>query len=75
MLTSLGVSYVLAGHSERRVIFGEDDAAVNKKVRVIGSFEGGALFCSKFCSHKAVRLMVQAPPWSSGPQHPGCLYI
>jgi hypothetical protein len=33
MLSSLGVSYVLAGHSERRVVFGESDADVNAKVR------------------------------------------
>lgn len=37
MLSSLGVSYVLAGHSERRVLWGESDEEVNKKV----SGEGG----------------------------------
>ena len=39
MLSSLGCSYVLAGHSERRVIFKEDDALINKKVLAI--LEGG----------------------------------
>ncbi len=32
MLTTLGCRYVILGHSERRRLFGEDDAAVNKKV-------------------------------------------
>jgi triosephosphate isomerase len=35
MLKALQVSYVIAGHSERRQLFGEDDATVNKKVRAI----------------------------------------
>jgi len=33
MLTKLGCSYVLAGHSERRQYHGEDDALVNAKVK------------------------------------------
>ena len=33
MLKSTGVKAVLAGHSERRSIFGEDDDTINKKVR------------------------------------------
>lgn len=33
MLSSLGCSYVLAGHSERRVLWGESDEEINKKVR------------------------------------------
>jgi triosephosphate isomerase len=32
MLAALGCRYVILGHSERRRLFGEDDAAVNKKV-------------------------------------------
>ena len=32
MLADLGVRYVLVGHSERRRIFGDDDAAVNRKL-------------------------------------------
>src|SRR3954452_23478119 len=32
MLAKLGCRYVLAGHSERREIHGEDDALVNRKV-------------------------------------------
>jgi len=35
MLSSLGTSFVLAGHSERRVLFKEDDDFVNKKVQAI----------------------------------------
>lgn len=32
MLLSVGCSHVLLGHSERRHVFGEDDAYINKKV-------------------------------------------
>jgi len=33
MLAALGVTYVILGHSERRTLFGETDAIVNRKVR------------------------------------------
>lgn len=33
MLKDLGVKYVIIGHSERRSLFGESDADVNKKMR------------------------------------------
>lgn len=33
MLTSIGVKYVIIGHSERRMYFGETDETVNKRVR------------------------------------------
>jgi triosephosphate isomerase (TIM) len=35
MLARLDVTYVIAGHSERRALFGESDAVVNAKVRAI----------------------------------------
>lgn len=35
MLSKLSVSYVIAGHSERRQVFGETDEDVNKKVKAI----------------------------------------
>ena len=35
MLAKLDVRYVIAGHSERRELFGETDEIVNQKVRVI----------------------------------------
>ena len=41
MVKSLGVKYVLAGHSERRTLFKDNDAAINKKVLKI--IEGGMI--------------------------------
>ena len=35
MLAKLDVAYVIAGHSERRELFGETDETVNQKVRAI----------------------------------------
>src|SRR5207248_3432005 len=35
MLLKLNVSYVIAGHSERRELFGETDDWVNRKVKAI----------------------------------------
>jgi len=32
MLLSVGCTYVLLGHSERRHVFGEDDTLINKEV-------------------------------------------
>ncbi|HEX4872016.1 MAG TPA: triose-phosphate isomerase [Nevskiaceae bacterium] len=34
MLVELGVSHVLVGHSERRALYGEDDARVARKVQI-----------------------------------------
>lgn len=35
MLSSLRVSYVVVGHSERRQLFAEDDAMINRKVKAV----------------------------------------
>jgi len=35
MLKSVGVQYVIIGHSERRQLFGETDETVNKKIRAV----------------------------------------
>jgi triosephosphate isomerase (TIM) len=45
MLFKLQVSYVLAGHSERREIFGETDEVVNQKVRAIFANEMTPILC------------------------------
>lgn len=41
MLREAGCTYVIVGHSERRTLFGEDDATVAKKVRA--ALRGGLL--------------------------------
>jgi len=33
MVKAMGCEYVLAGHSERRTLFKDDDASINRKVR------------------------------------------
>jgi triosephosphate isomerase (TIM) len=35
MLAALDVAYVIVGHSERRQLFGEDDATINRKVKAV----------------------------------------
>jgi triosephosphate isomerase len=35
MLKDIGVTYILCGHSERRTLFGDDDFAINRKVKKI----------------------------------------
>ena len=45
MLAKLGVVYVIAGHSERRELFGETDEIVNAKVKAILANEMTPIMC------------------------------
>ena len=45
MLAKLDVAYVIAGHSERRELFGESDETVNLKVKAIYAHEMTPILC------------------------------
>ncbi|MEX0952991.1 MAG: triose-phosphate isomerase [Nitriliruptoraceae bacterium] len=45
MLARLDVAYVIAGHSERRALFGETDEVVNAKVRAIQRHDMQPILC------------------------------
>ena len=54
MLASLGTTFVLAGHSERRVLFKEDDEAINKKVRELSRFKSGCELIEEVLAHRCL---------------------
>jgi triosephosphate isomerase len=45
MLAALTVTYVVCGHSERRHVFGEDDAEVNMRVRAVARHGMRPILC------------------------------
>ncbi|MEE8599908.1 triose-phosphate isomerase [Euzebya tangerina] len=45
MLAALACEFVLAGHSERRALFGEDDGVVNSKIKAILGAEMTPILC------------------------------
>jgi triosephosphate isomerase (TIM) len=45
MLAALAVSYVICGHSERRQVFGEDDAQINRQVRAVRAHGMRPILC------------------------------
>lgn len=45
MLVDCGCDYVIVGHSERRILFGETDAGINRKVRASLAARLTPIFC------------------------------
>lgn len=45
MLTEIGAGYVIIGHSERRVIFGETDDLVNRKIKAALEYKLNPIIC------------------------------
>ncbi len=45
MLKNLGVSYIIIGHSERRMYFGETDETVNKKIHMCLKHKFNPVLC------------------------------
>jgi len=45
MLQSIGTEYVIAGHSERRNIFKEDDSVINRKMKKALEYNLAAILC------------------------------
>ena len=45
MLNEVGVQYVIIGHSERRSIYGEDDAFINSKIKKALAADIKPIFC------------------------------
>jgi len=45
MVKSIGCEYILCGHSERRTLFDDDDAAINRKVRKVLSSGMKPILC------------------------------
>ncbi len=45
LLHDAGCRFVIVGHSERRQLFGEDDAFINRKVHALSSEGLGVIFC------------------------------
>ncbi len=45
LLKDAGCEYVIIGHSERRQLFGETDASVNKKAHALADAGLGTIFC------------------------------
>jgi triosephosphate isomerase len=45
ILADVGVEYIIVGHSERRQLFGEDDAMVSRKLQAVLRNGVNAIFC------------------------------
>ena len=45
MLAEMGVRFVIVGHSERRILFGEDDATIARKVAAVRSHNLVPILC------------------------------
>jgi triosephosphate isomerase (TIM) len=60
MLKSMGVNWVLAGHSERRSLFKEDDDNINAQVRLLIANDMNVVLCIGETAQEYEKKLVQA---------------
>lgn len=60
MLKSMGVNWALAGHSERRSLFQEDDSSINEQVKLLIASEMNVVLCIGETAEEYEKKLVRA---------------